>query len=81
MSNLGGSVFCMPLEGEMLESFAAELGNMLAGNIPTSLAGGDAFKDITPPTVFVSNTNMYGFNLRMSLKGVGTPHIILMIEM
>ncbi|WP_260285947.1 hypothetical protein [Peribacillus aracenensis] len=51
----------MPLEGEMLESFAAELGNMLAGNIATSLAGGDAFNDSTPPTVFVGNTKMYGF--------------------
>ena len=83
MSNLGESIFCMPLEGEMLESFAAELGNMLTGNIATSLAGGDGFNDITPPTVFVGNTNMYGFHkaihLPMSLKGVGTLHIILMI--
>ncbi|MDR4925846.1 hypothetical protein [Peribacillus simplex] len=85
MSNLGESMFCMPLEGELLESFAAELGNLLAGNIATSLAGGDAFNDITPPTVFVGNTKMYGFHeaihLPMSLKGVGTLHIILMIEM
>lgn len=42
-------MFCMPLEGEMLKSFATELGNMLAGNIATSLAGGDAFNDSTPP--------------------------------
>ncbi|MFJ8067466.1 chemotaxis protein CheX [Peribacillus sp. NPDC096447] len=39
MSNIGESMFGMPLEGEMLESFAAAFGNMLAGNIATSLAG------------------------------------------
>ena len=39
MSKIGESMFGMPLEGEMLESFAAEFGNMLAGNIATSLAG------------------------------------------
>ncbi|MFE4707504.1 hypothetical protein [Peribacillus simplex] len=40
MRNLGESTICMPLEGEMLESFAAKLGNMLTGNIATSLAAG-----------------------------------------
>ncbi|WHY95710.1 hypothetical protein [Peribacillus simplex] len=85
MRNLGESTICMPLEGEMLESFAAKLGNMLTGNIAMSLTGGDAFNDITPPTVFVGNTKMYGFNeaihLPLSLNGVGTLHIILMIDM
>ncbi|CAH0312207.1 CheY-P phosphatase CheX [Peribacillus simplex] len=53
MIKIGESMFGMPLEGEMLESFAAELGNMLAGNIATSLAGENTLIDITPPTVIV----------------------------
>ncbi|CAH0186977.1 CheY-P phosphatase CheX [Peribacillus sp. Bi96] len=85
MSKIGESMFGMPLEGEMLESFAAELGNMLAGNVATSLASEDTIMDITPPTVIVGKTKMYGFNeaihLPISMDGAGTIHIILMIEM
>ncbi|MFS0764701.1 chemotaxis protein CheX [Peribacillus phoenicis] len=85
MSKIGESMFGMPLEGEMLESFAAEFGNMLAGNIATSLAGENALIDITPPTVIVGDTKMYGFHeaihLPISLEGVGTLQIIFMIEM
>ncbi|MCM3674024.1 chemotaxis protein CheC [Peribacillus simplex] len=51
----------------MLKSFAAELGNMLAGNIATSLAGENALIDITPPTVIVGNTKMYGFHEAINL--------------
>ncbi|MGE6376490.1 chemotaxis protein CheX [Peribacillus muralis] len=83
MSKIGESMFGMPLEGEMLESFAAELGNMLAGNMATSLA--DTIMDITPPTVIVGKTKLYGFNeainLPISLEGAGTLHFIFMIEM
>ncbi|WP_285766167.1 chemotaxis protein CheX [Peribacillus sp. SI8-4] len=83
MSKIGESMFGMPLEGEMLESFAAELGNMLAGNMATSLAA-DIAMDITPPTVIVGKTKLYGFseaiNLPVSLGGAGTIHLILMIE-
>ncbi|MFJ7510279.1 chemotaxis protein CheX [Peribacillus simplex] len=77
---IGESMFGIPLEGEMLESFAAELGNMLAGNIATSLAGENTLIDITPPIFIVGNTHE-AINLPISLKGVGTLHIILMIEM
>ncbi|MGE7601491.1 chemotaxis protein CheX [Peribacillus sp. NPDC097675] len=85
VSKIGEVMFGMPLEGEMLESFAAELGNMLAGNIATSLAKDDTIMDITPPTVLVGQTKMYGFNqainLPVLLEGAGTLHMILMIEM
>ncbi|MFJ7754066.1 chemotaxis protein CheX [Peribacillus muralis] len=84
MSKIGESMFGIPLEGEMLESFAAELGNMLAGNMATSLAA-DTIMDITPPTVIVGKTKLYGFNeainLPISLEGAGTLHFIFMIEM
>ena len=37
-SAIGATMFGMPLEGEMLESFTGELGNMVAGNLCTSVA-------------------------------------------
>lgn len=84
MSKIGEAMFGMPLEGEMLESFAAELGNMLAGNLATTLASTGAIMDITPPTVLVGHTKMYGFdeaiNLPVDLEGAGTLQIILMAE-
>lgn len=42
-------MFGMPLEGEKLISFAAELGSMLAGYFTASLAGDKALVGIIPP--------------------------------
>ena len=42
-------MFGMPLEGEKLISFAAELGSMLAGNVTASLAGDKALVGIIAP--------------------------------
>ncbi|WP_076365771.1 hypothetical protein [Peribacillus simplex] len=47
--------------------------------VATSLAGGDAFNDITPPTVFVGNQE--AIYIPMSIKGVCTLHIIFIIDM
>lgn len=47
----GNKMFGMPIEGEMLDSFMGELGNMLAGNIATHLSTEDITIDITPPRV------------------------------
>jgi chemotaxis protein CheX len=84
MSKIGESMFGMPLEGEMLESFAAELGNMIAGNLATTLSQNDITMDITPPTVLVGKTRLYGFKKAISLpiqiENVGTLHAILMVE-
>ncbi|MET3321897.1 UNVERIFIED_ORG: chemotaxis protein CheX [Peribacillus simplex] len=41
-------------------TLCAELGNMLAVNIATSLTVDETIMDITPPTVFVGQIN--GFN-------------------
>lgn len=81
---LGASMFGMPLEGEMLESFAGELGNMIAGNLATLLAQAGHSLDITPPTVIVGQSKMYGFDktlkLPISIENVGDFLVILMIE-
>jgi chemotaxis protein CheX len=84
MSKIGEIMFGMLLEGEMLESFAAELGNMIAGNLATTLAQSNIIIDITPPTVLVGKARMSGFEQALSLpillENVGTIHAILIIE-
>lgn len=78
-------MFGMQLEGEMLESFAGELGNMIAGGLSTSIAQKGFQMDITPPTVFVGQTKIYGFKkairLPIQLQDFGILEVLLMIEM
>ncbi|WP_445493055.1 chemotaxis protein CheX [Niallia sp. 03133] len=81
---LGEAMFGMALEGDMLESFSGELGNMIAGNLSTFVSKNGIEMDITPPTVLVGETKMYGFTkalrLPISLHTVGELTIILMLE-
>lgn len=81
---IGEAMFGMVLEGEMLESFAGELGNMIAGNISTFVSQRGFEMDITPPTVLVGQTKVYGFTkafrLPVTITGVGTLMIVLMVE-
>jgi len=83
-SAIGASMFGMPLEGEMLESFTGELGNMVAGNICTSVASSGVEIDITPPTVIVGTTRLYGFQhafkLPVVIENIGELTIILTID-
>lgn len=83
-STIGASMFGMPLEGEMLESFVGELGNMFAGNLCTHAGSESLFIDITPPTVMVGNTKLYGFEkvfrLPAEIEGVGTLTILFTID-
>ncbi|WP_335869659.1 chemotaxis protein CheX [Bacillus sp. 2205SS5-2] len=84
LSGIGTVMFGMPLEGEMLESFAGELGNMIAGNLSTNVAQKGYTTDITPPTVIVGKSKMYGFEravrLPIQIENAGSLDIILMIE-
>lgn len=83
--SVGQAMFGMLLEGEMLESFSGELGNMIAGNLSTFVSQTGIDIDITPPTVLVGETKMYGFDkalsLSISLHDIGKLTIILMLEM
>ncbi|QFF98751.1 chemotaxis protein CheX [Psychrobacillus glaciei] len=83
-SSIGATMFGMPLEGEMLESFTGELGNMIAGNLCTSVAGNGVEIDITPPTVIVGTTKLFGFQhafkLPVEITGIGELLIILTID-
>ncbi|QPC46650.1 chemotaxis protein CheX [Mangrovibacillus cuniculi] len=84
-SSIGQAMFGMPIEGEMLESFSGELGNMLAGNLATNLSAKGLVMDITPPTVLVGQSKVYGFDkavrLPVELTGLGELKIVLMIDM
>ncbi|MEG0260559.1 MAG: chemotaxis protein CheX [Lysinibacillus sp.] len=83
-SAIGSAMFGMPLEGEMLESFTGEFGNMIAGNLCTHAVNENIELDITPPTVMVGNTKLYGFqqaiSLPVNIPTVGSLLILLMIE-
>lgn len=83
-SNIGNTMFGMPLEGEMLESFTGELGNMIAGNLCTNVGQNGLDLDITPPTVMVGHTKLYGFHqafqLSVTLDGAGEIVILLTID-
>lgn len=61
VSKIGQAMFGMNIEGEMAESFTAELGNMIAGNLCTILERESLTLDISPPTVLTGNTKFYGF--------------------
>ncbi|MFC4767214.1 chemotaxis protein CheC [Effusibacillus consociatus] len=77
-------MFGMTLEGDMLDSFVGELGNMIGGNMSTNLSQSGVSINITPPTVIVGQTKLSGFNqaLRVlaSLKNVEDLNLILAIE-
>ncbi|MGR3764773.1 chemotaxis protein CheX [Rossellomorea sp. NS-SX7] len=81
---LAASMFGMPLAGEMLESFAGELGNMIVGNLATSIAHSGNDVDITTPTVIVGESKLFGFRhaiqLPVKVENTGEFLILLMIE-
>jgi chemotaxis protein CheX len=81
---IGERMFGMILEGEMLESFAGELGNMLAGSLSTSISNHGFEIDITPPTILVKeslvNRHKKAYQFPFYLHHVGSLYIIFMID-
>lgn len=67
IDTIGQSMFGMSIEGEMVESFTGELGNMVAGNLCTILEKGGLVLDISPPTVMTGTTKFYGFKKAFKL--------------
>ena len=60
-ASIAEAMFGMQLEGDMLESFVGELGNMIAGNMSTLVSQESINIDITPPTVLVGQTKLSGY--------------------
>lgn len=83
-SAIGEAMFGMQLDGEMLESFTGEFGNMIAGNLCTYVSEQNLELDITPPTVMVGNTKLVGFKhafkLPVSADEIGDLTILLTID-
>lgn len=67
-SMIGEAMFGMHIEGEMLSSFSGELGNMIAGNISTSIVKNGINIDITSPTIMQGNTIITGYNQALKLN-------------
>jgi chemotaxis protein CheX len=84
-SYIGEMMFGMALEGEILQSFTGELGNMIAGNLATNLSKKGISIDITSPTVLVGQTKRCGldkaFQIPIFIEGIGEIQIILMIDL
>lgn len=83
-SAIAEKMFGMAIDGEMLESFTGEFGNMIVGNLCTFVGQQNMTLDITPPTVMVGKTKLYGFQKAFSLpatiEGAGNITILLTID-
>lgn len=84
VSTIGQAMFGMTIEGEMIESFTGELGNMVAGNLCTVLEKNGLILDISPPTVMTGTTKFFGFKqafkLPVVLEGGTTLTVLLTID-
>jgi len=61
MSEIGKVMFGMPLSDDMLDSFAGELGNMIAGSLSTYLAEKKMKTEITHPIILKGDARLSGF--------------------
>ncbi|WP_339227287.1 chemotaxis protein CheX [Oceanobacillus sp. FSL K6-2867] len=65
---IGETMFGMAVEGEMLASFSGELGNMLAGNLSTTIVQDGIKTDITAPTIMQGSTTLSGYEKALQLS-------------
>lgn len=84
IGQIGQAMFGMAVEGEMLESLTGELGNMIAGNLCTTVAANGLTLDISPPTVMTGQTKFFGFKqafiLPVDIEGGGKMTVLLTID-
>lgn len=66
--SIGEVMYGMPLEGEMLNSFSSELGNMLSGGLCTYLSEQGVILDITPPTIIEGKSKISGFEKAIEME-------------
>lgn len=81
---LGNVMFGMPLEGEMLNSFSGELGNMIAGQLCTIVSNKGVNIDITSPTVAYGDVSFAGYQhiicVNVIIEDLGEMDIYMMIQ-
>ncbi|WP_417900068.1 chemotaxis protein CheX [Bacillus haimaensis] len=82
--HIGAMMFGMELEGEMLQSFTGELGNMIAGTLSSNIAQSGLNMDITPPNVLIEQQTEFHQHHRLHsplyLKDNGEMQIIVELE-
>lgn len=82
--SIGAGMFGMMIEGELFESFDGELGSMLGGKLSTTLAAYGFNMDMTPPTVLIGETKLYGFDkacrLSITIEKAGNLMLLLIID-
>ncbi|CAM3053639.1 chemotaxis protein CheX [Filibacter tadaridae] len=84
INTVGQAMFGMAVEGEMIESFTGELGNMVAGNLCTVMEKEGLLLDISPPTVMTGQTKLFGFKkafkLPVRVSSAGMITVLLTID-
>lgn len=83
-ANVAKAMYGMALEGDLLESFVGEIGNMVAGNAISELSKNGVVLNITPPTVMVGHTKLTGFQqgieIHLDLSDAGELKVLLIID-
>lgn len=67
-SSVGELMFGMALEGDMLKSFAGELGNMISGGLCTNVFSKGMTIDITAPTIMEGSMALSGFKEAIEIE-------------
>lgn len=83
-SALGLQMFGMPLEGQYLESFTGEFGNLFAGQLCIKLSQSSLIYDVTTPTVLVGQNQFHefqqAFKLPATIQNIGDINILIKID-
>ncbi|MBQ0139683.1 MAG: chemotaxis protein CheX [Kurthia sp.] len=78
------SLYGFELDGDLLESFVGEFGNMVAGKLCSFSATDNIQLDITTPTVMIGETQIpmiqHTFSLPISIATIGDVNLLLTIE-
>lgn len=81
---IGQAMFGMPIEGEMLQSFSGELGNMIVGGFSTNIMEKEIKTDITAPTIMQGSTTLSGYEnayeLLFTMEQVGKIKIFFLLD-
>lgn len=84
LNSLALSMYGMEMEGDMLASFFGEIGNMIAGNMASATSRVGLTLDISPPTVMVGESLIFGVTkavkIPVILQNNGELSVILSLE-
>jgi chemotaxis protein CheX len=83
-SLLGEAMFGMPLEGDMLRSFAGEFGNMISGGLCANVFEKGITIDINSPIIMEGDSKISGFKkgieLIVDFEGQGQLFLYILLD-